>query len=530
MAQDKPRPSTAFEIEELPEEMVKARRWVNWRAVQRDGRWTKIPIEPATGATASSIDPATWSDFAGAVNSATADDELGIGFMLGDGWLGIDFDHVDTDSTLAEWINGWMDEHPKVYAESSPSRTGLHAIMRADKPVWSANRRGNVELYERARFFCVTGWALRTDSTMDGHQGAVDAVAERWLREAVPAPSQPRAGSVQTPSTTASEDPSAGDWAYCCDLAARGFTEPEIVARLRTKMQGEKRHEKAARGDYLERTARKALAAAPASEAIVEPLEIKPLSGIVLENPVKTPYVISRLLRRGEVGAIIAPPKCRKSFLVADLAVSGATGTDWFGQYKVSKGRVLLVDNELSENEIADRMRAILGDRGVGTEDIADLHVLSLRTSEANADRVISDLLAREPYDLIIMDALYMFLEKGMDENSNADMTCLLRKFRRLAGKTGAAVVLVHHTSKGSQAGKEAIDLGAGAGALGRAVDLNVAIFRHAEENCFVMKFNVRSSAPIGDLGIRWNYPVFASVPHGLDLEDLHTGKKQKSD
>lgn len=531
MAQEKPKPATGFEIERLPQEMIDAPRWVNWKAVYREDRggWTKVPIETATLRPASTVDPSTWGTFAAAVAAATDDHELGIGFVFGDGWLGMDFDHVDTDAELAGWLNGWMDRHPTAYLESSPSGTGLHAIMRAAKPAWSQNRRGGVELYERARFFTVTGKAFRETASMEGQQPAVDEVADRWLRSETASSSPRPSAAPPAPAGVSVSDPSAADWAFCNDLAARGFREQEIAARLREKMQGEGRHEKARRDDYVIGTARKALATSKPADAIVEALEVKGLGSIVSANPVKTPYIVSRLLRRGEVAALIAPPKCRKSFLVADLAVSGATGSEWFGQYPVTKGRVLLVDNELSENEIADRMRAILSEKGVAIEDIAALEVMSLRTSDAGIDQVIADLIAREQgYDLIIFDALYMFLEEGMDENSNADMTVLLRKFRRLAGRTGAAVVLVHHTSKGVQAGKEAIDLGAGAGALGRAVDTNIAIFRHAEEGYFVMRFNVRSSAPIGDLGIKWSYPVFSSVLHGLDLEDLHTGRKAK--
>jgi len=523
----KAEPNIGFDVEAIPDEMAKAARWVCWKPVQRDGRWTKVPMNPHDLSTASSIDPATWGTLGDAVEAAVAN-AWGIGFTLGDGWLGVDFDGLPENPELSSWCAEWAAKS-KTYVEVSPSKTGLHAIFRGvEKPIWSQNRRGPVELYERARFFCVTGWRVVGDA-IGSDQSSVDAVADRWLRAETIHTTAPRADAVPALGVS-NGDPSAADWSMCCDLAARGFRLEEIVGRLREKMNREGRHEKAARDDYVVGTARKALATAAVPEAAAEPLSIKPMRSVMTANPTKTPYVISRLLRRGEVAAVIAPPKARKSFLVADLAIAGATGTNWFGQFPVSKGRVLLVDNELSENEISDRMRSIVSERGVELETIADsLDVLSLRDSDAGADQVIEQLQALEqPYDLIVFDALYMFLEKGMDENSNADMTVLLRKFRRLAARTGAAVVLVHHTSKGAQAGKEAIDLGAGAGALGRAVDANIAIYRHAEEGHFVMRFNVRSSAPVGDLGIRWNYPAFSPVFHGLDLDDVYTGRARK--
>ena len=86
----------------------------------------------------------------------------------------------------------------------------------------------------------------------------------------------------------------------CCDLAARGFRLEEIVGRLREKRGREGRHEKAQRDDYVVGTARKALSAAAVPEANAEPLSIKPMRSVMASNPTKTPYVIQKLLRRGE--------------------------------------------------------------------------------------------------------------------------------------------------------------------------------------------------------------------------------------
>jgi hypothetical protein len=536
----KAEPKTAFDGALIPESMREATRWVNWQAVQRDGRWTKVPINSRTMQPASSTDPGTWSDYEQACRRTDFKNGIyGVGFMLGDGWVGVDFDGLDFNVELMKWVGEWI-EGCGTYVELSPSGTGYHAIYHGVAlPSWSQNRRGPVEVYEKARFFCVTGNAPYEREANDA-QYSLDAVCSTFLRrDTIPAvsPPVPPSASVGNHTTDAggTGDASAADWALCCDLAARGFREQEIVCRLREKMEREGRHEKARRDDYVVGTARKALSSAkPAGEAVA-PLSIASVASVMIANPVKTPYVISRVLRRGEVGMVVAPPKARKSFLVADLAIAGATGGDWFGQYPVAKGRVLLVDNELSLNEIADRTRTLLGETGHGMDEIRALDVMSLRDSDAGIDAVVKQIEElEEPYDLIVFDALYMFLEKGMDENSNADMTVLLRKFRRLAARTGAAVMLVHHTSKGIQSGKDSIDLGAGAGALGRAVDANIAIYKHAEEDHFVMKFNVRSSAPIGALGIRWRYPSFSAVMHGLDLEDLSEGargtKKKKSE
>ena len=524
MAQDKPKPNTGFEVETIPQDMIEADRWVNWLAVNRDGKWTKVPIQPS-GKPAKSNDPATWSTFWECVNAAKGAD-MGIGFMLGDGWVGIDFDRLDTDGELGAWVNGWLERHPSAYYETSPSKTGGHCIVRGVKPEWAGNRKGNVELYDSVRFLCVTGWALRQyQRRIEVDQAAIDDVADRWLREA---PRTPAKASVASAPPTAGQDPSAADWALCVDLAARGFRQDEIEGRLREKMEREGRFEKAARHDYIPRTARKALATGKPAAEEDAPLEANEMADLVVAHPMQTPYLIHGLLRRGEVMGIVAPPKARKSFLVADLALSCATGTEWHGHFGVEEGTVLLIDNELTDNELANRTRAIMGTRNLGLDDIRGrLFTRTLRESDRGIDSIVASLAKGPKYDLIVFDALYMFLEAKMDENSNSDMTVLLRKFRRLAARMGCCVVLVHHTAKGNQSSKDPIDAGAGAGAFGRALDTLVTLYRHAEDDYFVAHYRQRSSAPRPPLGLHWRYPCFSDAMH-LDLDDLHVAGKKK--
>ena len=524
-------PKTAFEIEDIPAAMIAERRWVNWRGAQRDGRWTKVPLLPGGDFPASSTDPNTWGTFADCVEAATHDHTIGIGFMLGDGWLGVDFDGLDQDANreLREFVWDWGRDCG-TYMEWSPSKTGVHAIFKGCAlPDWSQNRRGPVEVYTRARFFTVTGNRLFTERDVNDAQGAVEEVCDKYLRKSTPPNPLPTSTpTIPTSQQTAPGDPSAADWAFCCDLAARGFREGEIAGRLKEKMGAEGRAEKAARADYVERTVRGALSSAPASAGESEPLPAVLLGDLLDEHPVRTPYIIEGVLREGEVAALIAPPKCAKSFLLADLALSCATGNRWHGHWHVREGRACIVDNELTRNEIAHRLREVMRAKGISRERVADrITIVSLRETTTSAVEVLAQLEATGKFDLVIFDALYRFLEKGMDENSNSDMTQLLRAFSRYSARTRAGVIMVHHTAKGSQAGKEPIDAGSGAGALGRAVDTHIVLQRHDEEDVFVEQMNTRSSKRPGALAVRWNFPTFSDTTVA-DLEALHGTKSKK--
>ena len=66
----------------IPQEMKQVKQWVC-----RNG---KIPINPYTGKGAKSNDPNTWSDYETAVKAMQEKGYDGIGFELGNGYIGID--------------------------------------------------------------------------------------------------------------------------------------------------------------------------------------------------------------------------------------------------------------------------------------------------------------------------------------------------------------------------------------------------------------------------------------------------------
>lgn len=89
----------------IPAELRTERRWVLWKLVRKNGRWTKLPVRP-DGSPASSTDSATWTDFdtAWAAWQQNPRRFAGLMFALGDGWCGVDLDDARAaDGTLLPW-------------------------------------------------------------------------------------------------------------------------------------------------------------------------------------------------------------------------------------------------------------------------------------------------------------------------------------------------------------------------------------------------------------------------------------------
>ena len=145
--------------EQLPDSLVSCPQWLCWREQERDGKTTKVPINPTSGNYASATDPSTWTDFETAHTFTETGDAAGLGFVFTDDdpFVGIDLDDCrvpETETTL-DWAENIV-ETLDSYTEISPSGTGYHVIVRGNLP-GDRNRKGDVELYETARFFTVTG-------------------------------------------------------------------------------------------------------------------------------------------------------------------------------------------------------------------------------------------------------------------------------------------------------------------------------------------------------------------------------------
>jgi hypothetical protein len=140
-------------------ELLPLARWVNWQLEPRDGKLTKVPLDPRTGRRASTTDPATWADYETArqAQARYRFNGVGIVFIAEDDLLGIDLDHCRHKETevIEPWAREIIDRFGS-YTEVSPSGTGIHILLRGHLPPGS-RRKKPIEVYDRGRFFTVTG-------------------------------------------------------------------------------------------------------------------------------------------------------------------------------------------------------------------------------------------------------------------------------------------------------------------------------------------------------------------------------------
>ncbi len=146
----------------LPQAMRDADRWILWKPVPdaKTGKIIKKPLDPRTRkpfprGSHWQTDPARWVSYAEAIKTGEP-----LGFLLGDGFAGVDLDDVIEQGHLAPWAQAIRQQFP-TYAEVSPSNTGIKLFMHGRIAGDLIGKRAGIEVYDRQRFFTVTGKTLQ---------------------------------------------------------------------------------------------------------------------------------------------------------------------------------------------------------------------------------------------------------------------------------------------------------------------------------------------------------------------------------
>jgi len=293
------RPARTFDA--IPAELRDRDQWLVWKREQRGAKVTKVPYRARRpDVRASATDPATWAPYSDAVRAARRPDVDGIGFVFteGDPYVGVDFDACVRDGVVDPAAQAEVTRLDS-WTELSQSGTGLHVIARAvlvdgrhsgPASAWG----GKIELYDRGRFFALTGQLLAgAEQVIRERQAQIVSLRARLLPEDAPAAGSRLRLAVNPALTPVRHerrlvtvdqwdvavalathpglstlverqggDQSSRDFALAC-AAARDGLDVELIEQLvthRRLLHGDPKG-KASRPDYVPRTVARAIAA-----------------------------------------------------------------------------------------------------------------------------------------------------------------------------------------------------------------------------------------------------------------------------
>lgn len=162
-------------------------------------------------------------------------------------------------------------------------------------------------------------------------------------------------------------------------------------------------------------------------------------------------WLIEGLWSDEAVGIVGGEPKCCKSFLALDMAVSVASGAPCLRRFPVARtGRVLLFAAEDALGVVRRRLDGITAAAGVDLAAL-DLDVItapSLRIDTTDDQARLADTVDALRPRLLILDP-FVRLHR-IDENVCSEVAPLLAYLRDLQRRFAVAIVVVHHARKGA--------------------------------------------------------------------------------
>lgn len=161
----------------FPKELTERKQWITWR-LGPNGE--KLP-------NGKSNDPSTWCSY----DEIKDFDKIAFVFSEDDPFVGIDLDDCIDESGVYNDVSGdaFATFYSKAYCERSLSGKGLHFIVRGKKPDWSVCKRGNVECYDHARFWIMTGDMEYGWDSIEECQAELEQFLEKYLKKPEQKPS-----------------------------------------------------------------------------------------------------------------------------------------------------------------------------------------------------------------------------------------------------------------------------------------------------------------------------------------------------
>jgi AAA domain len=165
-------------------------------------------------------------------------------------------------------------------------------------------------------------------------------------------------------------------------------------------------------------------------------------------------WLVEELWGASSVGVIGGAPKCAKTWLGLDMALSVATGTACLGKYTVPEsGPVLIYLAEDALLVVRERVAGMARHRGLDLAGV-EVHVITapvLRLDRGPDRARLWEATQRLRPRLLVLDPLVRL--HGIDENNAGEVAELLAYFRALQRQLDLSVLLVHHTRKNATGG-----------------------------------------------------------------------------
>jgi hypothetical protein len=204
------------------------------------------------------------------------------------------------------------------------------------------------------------------------------------------------------------------------------------------------------------------------------PYAAKSLGDILKNPPPEAVYIVQDILPRGGRLLVTGAPKVGKSIYIENLVLSIAAGIPFLHRFEPANTgltpghRVLLLDRELSERSLFDRLNQLISERPgyqMAEDKLLIDHKFRLQIDQPGADEDLISLIKENNAEVVVLDTAYKFFSGGDFEGSRS-LAKAFANIDRAIQETGASFILTHHQRKGSNAKGEGPDVDSVAGSF----------------------------------------------------------------
>lgn len=399
------------------------------------------------------------------------------------------------------------------YAEISPSQTGVKLIGRGRNPLGTgknkklddqptiAGKRPGVELYDRGRYFAITGWRL--EGTPAEVQVIPDDVLSDFCDHFFPSrkPAAANKGcnatlsgsidrqhiiercrryvSKMPPAISGSRGHDAA-FNVCCELFRFGLTDSEARqvfdefnsrceppwsdreiehklsdARDRVISDGEfgtrLREERATnnRDNGRDQVNTKSSSPGPGdTEAVERPRFANMLSwDEFMALDLRPTFIIKGVLVEGQPCVIGGLSKTLKTTIAVDLAVSIGSGTPFLGKFPTTQKRVGVWSGESGAATLKDAARRIAEARGITAANVDWSHDLP-KLSRIDHLQWLEQVIEERGIEVAIIDPLYLSLLSAANAGQAGNVFAMgsaLEPLTAIGQRTGCTIIALHH-------------------------------------------------------------------------------------
>ena len=253
-------------------------------------------------------------------------------------------------------------------------------------------------------------------------------------------------------------------------------------------------------------------AARSGTPAAATPLLVESFADLVAQDFPPQQFLVDGLIPAGQLVMLGGRGKAGKSWLVLQLVAAVDRGILFLGK-PTKRGKVLYLALEDGRRRMNQRPKVLRWQPSPAVD-------ISFRV--ANFDHGgdglghIRQAIADKRYDLVVIDTLIKTLSAAADENSNTEMAAICNELADMAHDSGAAIVIVHHTSKVKT--ENPFDNLRGASAIRNAYDVGLLLRREHNQREATLHVESRDfdvddmTIKQADNGAGWEYLGDAAV------------------